>query len=101
MGEFNEAVGWLHTHKGTGTRTLEFQPKADLPYNRDHWTSQPVYLAHQVLRPTSEDATSLGCEALMDSAREKRRRAYSLIKQAEALEQVAYDTADYCGGGEP
>jgi hypothetical protein len=38
---------------------------------------------------------------IMDQALEKHRNAAALIADAEVLEQLAYDTADYCGGGEP
>lgn len=50
-----------------------------------------------ILRPLADRGKSADP---FDQAQEKRRQAAALITDAEALEQLAYDTADYCGGGE-
>jgi hypothetical protein len=39
--------------------------------------------------------------AIMERALGIRKYAATLIGDAEMLESVAYDTAEYCGGGEP
>lgn len=52
-----------------------------------------------ILRPLADREKS--ADTLMDQASEKRRSMTALIIDAEVLEQLAYDTADYCGGGEP
>lgn len=52
-----------------------------------------------ILRPLADREKS--ADTLMNQASEKRRHAAVLVTDAEALEKLAYDTADYCGGGEP
>lgn len=62
-------------------------------------TSQSDAPTESILRPLADRGKS--ADDLMDQAREKRRHASALITDAEMLEQLAYDMADYCGGGEP
>lgn len=39
-----EPVGYLWTEKANGEKSLRFDPPADLPYNREHWEWEPVYV---------------------------------------------------------
>lgn len=41
-----EPVGYLWTEKANGEKSLRFAPPADLPYNREHWEWEPVYVGN-------------------------------------------------------
>lgn len=43
-----EAVAWLVTTVRTGEKRLQFQPVANLPYNRDRFISTPLYASPPV-----------------------------------------------------
>lgn len=61
-------------------------------------TSEDDAPTESVLRPLADRGKS--ADDFMDQASNKRCHAATLITDAEVLEQLAYDTADYCGGGE-
>jgi hypothetical protein len=73
------------------------QPTRWLPFPR--LTSEGDAPTESILHPLADRGKS--ADDLFDKAQEKRRHAAALITDAEALEQLAYDTTDYAGGGAP
>ena len=90
----------LHSRYGIGGDLSVKQIRALIAeYDPSATGSVDASPTESILHPLADREKS--ADTLMDQAQGKRRHAAALIADAEMLEQLAYDTADYCGGGEP
>lgn len=83
-----EPVAWVCTNKRTGVSELRFRPLADLPFNQERWTQQPLCAVSALQRVAQErDAKQLVADVLTTENASWR----SIAEAAEARIATARD----------
>lgn len=80
-----EPVGYLWTEKANGEKSLRFDPPADLPYNREHWEWEPVYVGDTKLLGALKDAREAILDLLLPESMQRDGKRSALIHRIDMV----------------
>lgn len=82
-GSTGETEGWLVTNRATGHKSLELKPLADLPFNHERFTWEPLYRAADVLWQDITNAPKDGSQFLAFARSELGQEFMAVAQWAE------------------